>query len=209
MRYFLVILFLIPFFTKAQLVEDIKKSFSVKPKLLLSLGSRDAIVSNTYAKMRHVLVGANYNNVSKVGLTFNWQAKGVYSDYWLDDDTKLQKQLKIFYIAPYFNYTFYQTEKFEASIPVQIGFGPSYYQYKLCNGEKVNMNKGFNVLYEPAMTATYKPIKYIGLGGGIGYRVPLIKNKKIEEKLLAPYLMWWVKIYFGTFYKDKIKDKFE
>ena len=209
MRIFLLILFLTPLFLQAQLVEDIKESFKVKPKVLATLGSRDAIVSNTHARMRHVLLGANYNNVSRIGLTFNWQSKGIVSEHWIDVNTKTEKQLKTFYIAPYFEYTFFQTERFEATIPVQIGFGHSYYQYLTLAEEKVNFNKGFNVLYEPAMTATYKPIKYIGLGGGIGYRVPLIKNKNIQEKLFAPYLMWWVKIYFGTIYKDKIKDKLE
>ena len=54
--------------TSAQLFDSIGASFNYKPKFLLKFDSRTSFVSATYAKMKGVKVGLDFNKTTRVGI---------------------------------------------------------------------------------------------------------------------------------------------
>jgi len=151
-------------------------------------------------------VGLNYNDVSQFGLSYNWLGSKLEKSVF---DTKYQKidtaKLQLSYIAPFFEYTFYRTKRFWASIPVQIGVGISHFVYNDEGGKRRIVHQQPVILYEPSMIFEYRLFRYMGIGSGIGYRIMLLNNKAIGESFNSPIYLFWGRIYFGKIYDDLFK----
>lgn len=191
---------------KAQsLQEEFLSSFQTEPRPVFALGTRNAFVTNDFAKMRHVFVGLNYQNVTRVGVSFNWLTKGFRDNSY----TPYPDNLRMLYIAPHIEYVFFRTQHWELNIPVQLGLGMSYlYSIEIDNNNQpknVRSDKGFIALYEPAMTAQYRFLKYFAVGAGAGFRLMLRNNPKLNENFNSLVYMAWFKVFFGDLYKEYVK----
>ncbi len=211
MRKLIIICLLLasPIVNAQAIVDSVKLSLQAKPKLTFNLSSRNAVITNEFAKMRSVFVGANYADRTRLGLSFNWLALGYQREYpIINQDTitdLVNRDLRMFYIAPHAEYMFYKTAHWEMTIPVQLGLGYSYFKHEY-NNETFTQDGGLVALYEPAMTVTYRFLKYFGVGGGIGVRLMLKNNRNINERFTAPFYMYWFKIYFGDVFNDYVKN---
>jgi len=211
MRIILAILFLCwSIFTKAQadsaFTSTFLNSFKYKPKPVFTMGTRNAFVSNDFAKMRHAFIGMNYQNITRLGISFNWLSDGLQRKVpTVFVDSFLTKDVRMLYIAPHIEYVFYQTDHWELNIPVQIGMGLSYLKYKNAQNHIIRENKGFVMLYDPAMTIQYRFLRYFALGGGAGIRLMIKNNKQLAERFTSPVYMIWFKVFFGDIYKDYVK----
>ncbi len=189
------------------MVEEIKWSLSSEPKPVFQFGTRNAFVTNEFAKMRSVTVAYNYADILRLGVSGNWLAKGFDKPHAIDlgDGTfkSIEKSLRMLYIAPSVEYTFYRSEHWELAIPFQLGAGLSYFVYE--DGEKHRIDKDWIALYEPSMRVQYRFLKYFGIGGGIGYRLMIKNNKHLDEKFTSPLYTVGLKIFFSDVYKDFVK----
>lgn len=206
--FILFYLFTFPFIGTSQLFEEIGASFKAPSKPMITFGSRNAFVTTRATKMRHVIVGVNFQDKTKVGLSFNWQAKGFH----LPLDKKYQeqsldstKELRSFYLSGWMEYVFYKKDGFTATIPVQLGAGSVFYRYRNMNEEIERYGQSLAVFYEPTMTASYRFWKYFELGAGIGYRLVVKSKTNIGERLSSPVYLYGLKIYFADIYKEHIK----
>jgi len=184
-------------------------SFKTSPKPVVSFSTRNAFVTNSFVKMRGIFLGVNYADITRVGITFNWLAKGFEKDHLLvvDDTTSLniQKGLRMYYIAPKAEYCFYRSAHWEAGIFVQLGLGNSSFKFK-SNDESFVIQKDWIALYEPGMTIQYRFLKYFGVGAGVGYRLMLKNNKHISERFTSPIYTFGLKVFFSDVYKDYFSD---
>jgi hypothetical protein len=56
-------------------------------------------------------------------------------------------------------------------IPFYMGVGNAYYQYISESDKKlIDINEHTIVTYQPQLTASYNILKWVGLGGSVGYR---------------------------------------
>ncbi len=192
----------------AQLIDSIAESFQYPPKLLIKLDTRNSFITSSFARIRGIKVGVDYNKTTKVGLGFSWLATDFYSNIEVKEEgvaTVYRARLSYEYFAPYFEYAFYKHNNWEVSIPVQLGIGRSGYRYRDANEKKQIAGRKAMVLYEPAMTAQYRFLKYFGVGAGIGYRLMLVGNDNIDENFNSPIYILKAKVFFGDIYNDVFK----
>lgn len=181
-----------------------EESFKVKPKPLLKLSATNSFITNNIAKFRAIQLGLNFDNVTKVGIGYNWLASNINRPLVINGENIVgnQGELRMRYVAPFIEYTFLEREKYLMTIPVQIGIGSGNFKYKLEDGSKLMTEKVAIGFYEPGMTFEYKLWKYLGVGAGIGYRLMFIGNKNFEDQFTSPTYSIKVKLYFGRFVKD-------
>lgn len=209
-RYLLLIwIVFVPNWASAQLIDSIKSSFDHEPKILVKLDTRNSFVGTRAVRVRGVKLGANYNDVSKVGIGYHWIQPKFDKNIALDTENGTEvvvAKLRLEYLAPFYEYTFYKRKKLEVSIPVQMGIGRSYYRYKR-NDRKHNLFNKPVILYEPAMAVLYKPIPWAGIGFGVGYRLMLLGNKEIDENFTSPIYVLKFNLFVSYFYNRYLKKK--
>jgi hypothetical protein len=194
-KIFVIICCFIAFSAHAQLIDSIRNSFQYPPKPLFSLETRNAFITNQLVKVRAVKAGVSFNRTTKVGLTYNWLRDDVFS---VNDTTKT---VRFNYIAPFMEYVFYKDGRFTISIPVRLGIGNAHYR----TVDKEKLNKEWIMVYEPAMQAEMRFLRYFGISAGIGLRLMLKNNTALEEKFNSPIYTLGFRIYFVTLKKDFIR----
>lgn len=188
----------------AQLFDTIAASFQHKPKFEFKFDTRNSFITTQRAKIFGVKMGFEYNETVKLGIGYNQlnstiSKKKVILHGFQEFDT-VQATLKFVYVSPYFEYVFHRNRKWEHTIPIQLGFGNSWYEYR-DNGRKIRENYRPIILYEPAMTTQYKIVPWFGIGVGIGYRILLLNNKSINENFNSPIYVFRLKLFLGEIIK--------
>ena len=202
---FFVLNIFISLFTNAQNFEqELKNIVAVKPKLDIRFDSRHGFINQTGVKVFGFKAGVQHDNKLSYGIGYN-QLFSPIKRTRIRNDTEQYLELAFYNFSPYIEYVFYRDDKWELSIPVQIGFGSSYYKLSTISGiEKINQK--FVISYEPAITFQYRFLRYFGAGLGVGYRLMLKPNRELEEKFTSPVYIFKTKIYFGDIWED-IKGK--
>ena len=195
----------------AQLFDTIASSFNYKPKFVFKFDTRNSFITAQKAKIFGIKIGFEYNETVKLGIGFNSLLTEIYTskriNYGLNEIDTVKAQLKFVYVSPYFEYVFYRNKKWEHSIPIQVGFGNSRYEYKKRDGTLIRENYKPIILYEPAMTTQYKILPWVGIGVGLGYRVLLLRNKDINVNFSSPIYVIKLKLFLGDLYKSVFPRK--
>lgn len=178
---------------KAQLLDSIALSLKEKPRFLLKMDNRGSFISTRSASLWGVKVGVEHNKRVQYGIGYSWLMKRITRQAEIAG-VPVDYRLRFGYITPFFEYSFYRHNKWEVSIPVQVGVGKASYILKE-DGNKFRIHASWVFLYEPAMTVEYRLLKFFGLGLGIGYRLAVKTNKDMEEGLSAPTYMLKMKLY--------------
>lgn len=197
---FLVIFYLVYFTTDimhAQMFDSISASLKHPPKFYGNYDTRNSFITNEIAKIQSVKIGVTYNKQFTLALGYNW----LNTDFESRINNNTPAKLKLRFVTPFVEYAFVEKKNWQVTIPVHLGFGYSFYQDKQ---DKI-YQRNFVVIYEPSMTATYRFLKYFGVGAGVGYRVMLIGNNEINEQFNSPIYVLKTKIFFGDIYKDLFK----
>ncbi len=188
------------FISNAQLIDSIAKSFQSKPSLYGNYGSYYSFISSQFAGVMNIKLGADFNKTTKIGIGYNWIKKG------LDKQDAVpgyyHSQLYMRYISVFFEYTYFKTDHWEASIPAQIGFGNMDYKNELPNGITENSTKKWFVLYEPITTIQYRFLRYFAAGAGIGYRIVLPNKPGGFDRFTSVIFVLKSRFYFGDVIKD-------
>lgn len=187
-------------FTQQYFEEEIKSALKEKPKLDFKLDSRSAFISQSGVRVFGLKLGFTYANKLTFGLGYNQLLSNVKREIVYQDSLR-ESNLGYYYFSPYVDYTFYRDEKWELSIPVQIGLGETFYRTQI-DEKGVTFAKGIMFSYEPAITFQYRFLNYFGAGAGVGYRLVIIKNSSVEENFTSPMYLFKFKIYFQEIYQD-------
>lgn len=178
--------------------EDIKYSLEQKANFYGNYNTRNSFISNYRAQVKGVSAGVSYNKQFTMALGYNW-LDTKFESIFNEIDTV---NLKLRYISPFVEYSFLEKNNFIISIPIYLGFGQSLYETE----NKKQFNKQFVILYEPAMKATYRFLKYISISAGVGFRVVLVGNSKLLENFNSPTYTLGVGLFIGDIYKDGKKQ---
>jgi hypothetical protein len=199
------LLVLTSFQVKAQLFDSIAASFDHTLKPSVQFNTRNAFITNSAAKMRGVNLGVSWNQQTKAGLGFNWLGTSITrlgNEVVNEIDFPYVAELEFWFVSGYFEYAFYRTKHWDISIPVHLGVGRSGYSYRNHLEQQVIVDRQPVVLYEPAMIAVYKPIRWIGIGAGVGYRLMLKNNTGISDRFTSPTYTLRFQVFFGKIWKD-------
>ncbi len=210
------VLFLFFFKGHSQLLDSFKVILKSKSSLDLGIESRYSFIDNKLASMFGVRVGVSYKRKLKLGGGVSWLNSDIINSYnpSLETGTLVYtpKYLKLAYIALYADVVFYKTQRWQLSIPLQLGFGASWFQntYKY---DITRNKKYFLMLYEPGISTKFKIFKFFGLGVDIGYRFAMKNNSNVSDRFSSPtyafnVLFWPDQLFFEVFPKSKITEKY-
>ncbi len=187
----------------AQILDSIKVCLTQKPKFSAKLDNRNSFVSNSSAMITGVKAGLEFDKRFIIGAGYNYLDSEIDKDFYsvISKNDTVNAQLKLNYISVFAEYVFYDEKKYQLSIPIQIGAGISKYTYNL-NGKTINYKSKPIILYETALLGHYKIIKWVAIGGGIGYRLMILDNPTIDQQFNSAIYIFKVKIFFADIYKD-------
>lgn len=197
---FLCILLFKAFSTNAQLVDSIAHSFKDKPSFYWNYGSNYSFISNQFAGVMNIKLGVDFNSTTKIGAGYNWIKKGLDKQNAVPGYS--HSQLYMRYVSVFFEYTYFKTYHWEASIPAQIGLGNMNYIHTLSNGTTERTSNKWFVLYEPITTIQYRFLRYFAVGGGIGFRIVLPNKPTSDDHFSSVLFVVKSKFYFSDAYRD-------
>lgn len=186
---------------RAQTFEnEIQEAISSKPRLEFKFDGRNTFISQNGVRFFGFKAGLQFDRKLSIGLGYNFLWSELRED--VSYAGQLQPSELVFrYFSPYLDYVFYRDSRWQLSIPVQIGLGESFYR-PLDGQRNKKLSRGFVASYEPAIAFEYRFLEYFGIGMGVGYRLMLIPNKKVEEQFTSPVYIFKLKVYFERLVDD-------
>lgn len=191
--------------SKAQWADTLHSILHGKIYPTASFDSRNSFIDNGRAHIWGIKFGVEFSDRLQGGIGYNKHdqnlEKIIYFQDQLGNTNSSLAKLHLNYFSFYVRYVYYKTKHWKFSImPYQIGFGNSKYVYEQEGIEKTN-GKRFVVLYEPGISVSYKIVRWLGVGGDIGYRVMLRDNPAIPENFNSPIYSFYGIIYWGELFK--------
>lgn len=201
--------------SKAQLFDSLQEIIKSKSSIAVKLESRYSFIDNELAAINGIRIGVAFRRKLRLGGGLSWLKSEISETEYITDafniQTSRKKYLKIGYICLYADFVFYKTKRWQLSVPIQTGFGLSWFQYDT----KYNLKsepKYFLFIYEPGISTQFKITKWLGLGFDVNYRFAIKNNKNIKDRFssptYAPKLLFWPdQLFFDLFPKSKIAQK--
>ena len=189
MRIFFVILFCASaLFTQAQPVnlrDSFKGVFEGKPSVTAKWDTWGTFIGGRTFNTQALKIGAEFNETLVLGFGYNWLSNGVYKNEVINNSNTLC-EFELRYFGPYAEFDFFKKNHWKGTLPIQLGFGRSFLKYSDDEGNRLKLNEGSVVLYEPAMSFSYDIANLFEVGAGFGYRIMLKNNNSIDQRLTSP-----------------------
>lgn len=176
---------------------EIRKALRAEPRFVAYLDSRGAFINRNGVRVIGVKAGIQYEEKLTFGIGYN-QLYSNYDNTIHHEGLEKEVDLRFWYLSPFVEYTFYRDRRWELLIPVQFGFGESYYETKI---DSRNIRYSFVVSYEPAIAFQYRFLGVFGAGFGLGYRLMIVPNPELEETFTSPVYMLKFKVYFDDLFQ--------
>lgn len=190
MRIFFVILFCAAEITFLAQPVNLQNSFTGvfegKPKATAKWDTWGTFIGGRTFNTQALKVGAEFNETLVLGLGYNWLSNGVYRNVDLENGSLKLCEFELRYFGPYAEMDFFKSGHWKGTLPIQLGFGKSFLKYNDAEGNRVKLNEGHVILYEPAMSFSYDIANLFEVGAGFGYRIMLKNNNYIDQRLTSP-----------------------
>jgi hypothetical protein len=207
---FLSLIILSAVTANAQIEDSVYAALQKKPRPSFKFDSRNSFVSNRKTSVYGLMFGLDFGKSLNLGIGIHWLGDGNTKNYYSVDPTgvkdTIKANLKMNYFAYYAEQVFYNKKRWEFAALFRFGLGNSHYQYYE-GSHLVKRDKRFVILYEPAITGSYKIFRWLGLGGDAGFRLMLKNNKAIPENFNSPTYALHLVIYFPELYRMIFKKK--
>ena len=185
-------------------------SFKNKPKVFLTLDKTSSFVSGKGATTNEIRIGLDFRRKIRFGIGYAALASDVVADKNIITtvtgvDSLVPARLSLSYMTLSAEYTFYETKRWQITMPLTLGIGSSYFSYfEKVNGEylTLKMDKGGVVLIGPSGIATYRILRWVGLSAGLGFRQVIVNNGKVKESFNSPVYLFRIRIFMGEIYKS-------
>lgn len=209
------VLFIFFFKANAQLLDSFRVILKSKSSIDLRLESRYSFIDNDFAGIRGFRAGVSFRRKLRLGGGFSWLKNDIAEYTFIKNENNIlvatPKYLKLAYICLYADFVFYKTKRWQVSVPIQTGFGASWFQYQ----QQYNLSTGkkyFLLLYEPGISTHFKIFKWFGLGADVGYRFVLKNNRYVGDRFNSPtyafkILFWADQLFYDLFPKSKLTEK--
>lgn len=115
---------------------------------------------------------------------------------------EVKAQLYMRYFPLMAEYVVYSKDPWQFSVPLQLGYGRSYFQYFDAEGNKQRILERGVLVNDLGVTGQYKVLKWFGAGLGLGYRIMLIDNPNIDTDFNTPVVSIRLKFFFNEIYKS-------
>ena len=184
-------------------------SFRHKPKLFLTLDRTSSFVAGKGAATNEIRTGIEFQKKLRLGIGFAVLASDVVSDKTVTTqvtqvDSIVSSKLSLSYFTMSAEYSFYNSKRWQITMPATIGIGSSYFNYyEKIDGDyqTLKADEGGVVLIGMSGIATYRILRWVGLSGGLGFRQIIVNNGKVKESFNSPVYLFRIRIFMGEIYK--------
>jgi hypothetical protein len=205
--WFLAVLFVFAAFCASSqtfnLSDSLRHVFRQQVTPSFKFDTRNSFITGSASKVRGIKAGVNFGKRLSLGIGYNFIVTELQENVVINEN-EVTADIRMNYVAPFIEYSFYQRGPWELITPIQIGIGNSFLKYQTEDGQGV-LRKGRVVLYEPGMAFEYKIMKVLGVGVGLGYRIMLKNNRGIEQQFTSPVYALRVRLIFDELYR-RYKD---
>jgi hypothetical protein len=186
--------------------DSLKTAFDNPEGIYATFHNRNKLFFGETIRLYGVLVGVNFDDKVRVfgGLYgFSNQDKVVYinSPRFQDDTVTRLSNTRNFSVG--IEYTYKQYNKFSLTIPLMVGIGGLDYSYR----NRTNLISYESHMFMPlefGTNAYYDFLNWLGLKGGVGYRIALGNREAI--RLTAPYYNFGIRFMPFKLY-NQIKER--
>ncbi len=187
--------------------QDLKKKKQLNPFLVFD--NYFSFIGNKSADVWGFRAGIEWNETWRFGAGYNKIRSDIIEKKMLqgeelrhsDNDT-VKAQLFLTYYPVMAEYIFYNKDPWIISLPVQAGYGNSYFQYFATDNRERKIFKRGVIVSQTGINVQYKIVKWVGLGAGVGYRLMLLNNPEIETQMNSPVFAIGIKIYLNEVIKS-------
>lgn len=181
--------------TQAQEVEK-------KVRWMGKFEGRNAFVRTHHALFLGIRAGVELKFPIRLGVGYYWMQSHIPSQLYDARDYPLagtSAQPRMRYAIAYAEYTFWTEDDWSLSVPVQVGFGETFYRTN--TDERVG--KGFVMPLEAGVDVSYMFTRWAGIGVGLGYRLMVVNNDAVKESFNSPYYQVRINLVLSEIIKKK------
>ncbi|MBL0340302.1 MAG: hypothetical protein IPP71_04875 [Bacteroidetes bacterium] len=185
-------------------------SFRSKPKFFITLDKTGSFVAGKGATTNEIRIGLEFKKKLRLGIGFAALVSDVVAEKTIKTqvtqvDSVLNANLSLAYFSMSGEYIFYNSKRWQITMPVTLGIGSSYFNYfELIDGDykTKKTDQGTVVLFGPTGVATYRILRWVGVSGGVGFRYAVVNNSKVKESFNSPIYLIRLRIFLGEIYKS-------
>lgn len=211
-------------FTGILLSQERQNLLQSRPRLVGGLSTRNTFIQGFNAPILSIKAGAEFQKKLRLGAGFCFlkspdyngrdQTPFIYQKYvWSSSGIpeKVPSFLKLRYFCYFVDYVYYKKNRWELSVPVQIGLGKSKYEYKW-QGVTYTEKEEFVFLYEPSIAVNYHVLRWLGFGVDVGYRFVNIGSRFVGNDFNSPVydlkmMIFWGEVVKAIFPGSKLVEK--
>jgi len=173
----------VPALTKAEKAQFIKDSTEIVRVRLVRpqfrVDNRNLFFKNQVLNVSGFDVGVLLKNKLRLTLGYYSFSNNLNTFEKTVDDVKYNRQFKLSYGSLNTEIIYASTRYFSLGMPLEFGFGNNQLQYSNTEtGEISSKESGFLFMADFGLSATFKPIRWIGLKGMLGYRKTVYNQVK-------------------------------
>jgi hypothetical protein len=195
-------------FSRAQSVnlsDSLYQVFRNKPKPSLKLDFRNSFITGSTVQIGGVKAGMSFGKTLNLGVGYSWLYSHFDQVYFQEGIEKIGR-LRMRYLGPYVEYSFYRKNPWEAMVTANISYGSIFLDPNgRSAGERLLESGAF--IYEPTIAFEYKIANLVGVGAGYGYRFVSRGNRDIEQQFTAPVYVLRFRLILDRFeklWKDRV-----
>jgi len=193
---------------QAQVLREIGDSFKKKPKFFFNFTQYNSFINKQSANISGLKAGLEFNEKVRLGLGYGWLYSDIVDRIIIDKNDlsyTTNGQLKFNFVSTSFEYEFYSNYPWHISVPLVVGAGGAHYEYVDRLSRERTKTKNFPVvLFEPTVNAQYNIIDWVGISGGLGYRVAMNASRELKNNFSSPIYVIQLKIFFDEIYRDLV-----
>ncbi|MGR6088117.1 MAG: hypothetical protein ACU4F9_08070 [Arcticibacter sp.] len=185
--------------------------FKGKPSFFFTLDNTASFVGGKSATTNELRFGLDFKKKLKLGLGYGQLVSDIVVNKDIvtertGNDSVVPANLSLSFFSANAEYVFFNSKRWQISTPFQIGLGSTYFLYyeadKSGKSVQKRTDEGTVVVSGLSAVATYRILRWVGLSAGLGYRVGILNNDKVEESFNSPVYTFKFRIFFGEIYKS-------
>ena len=181
-------------------------SFRHKPKFFFNFIGYTSYISGDVATFSGIRLGLNYNKTVKIGIGLAGLNSPVVTAIDITEEGQTyttNATLNYGYLEGYFEYIFYNKDRWQFSVPIAIGAGSAYYSYvsRTDTTKLIKLIPSSIWTVEPSVAAQYTILRWLGAGASLGYRQTLYAQPKIDENFNSVTFSIGLRLFLDEIYK--------
>lgn len=183
------------------LTDSLREAFAQPPQFTGNLDTRNAFITGRPVRSYGLKGGLTYGKRVEMGIGYHWLRHGDTYAFQYDDGSEELRELRMAYVAAYFEYRFIARKHWEVTLPFVFGIGRSR-EFTVGDRARDSFNGAGIVVYEPAVVAEYHFLRYFAVGAGVGVRLMVKGNQNIDQQFTSPIWELRFRVKLGKIWGD-------